>query len=118
MSQLLHILGTEGGIRLVPSSAKPTRTTQGLPTDPAGGLPGLAIDLTGAITHHHQGLPFTAQGRLAAELAAGVPAYFGSGAAPFSATGRLLFSSDPAIASHIARVPFAADGRIREYVEP
>ena len=69
----------------------------------------VAVDLSAAVTHHHQGLPFTADGKLAAVVAA--PDYFGSGAAPFTSAGRLAVSSNAA-SKYLAGVTFDASGSV------
>ena len=87
MSQLLQGLAdADGRIPATDSVASPTDYSDGLPFDSGK----LAITINGVISHYHQGLPFTVQGRLAVEQ--GVFSYFGNGAAPFTSSGRLLIS--------------------------
>jgi len=81
--------------------------TNGLPYE--GGL--LAIDTIGAISHYNMGLPFTAVDRIAATVSA--PTYFGSGAAPFDAAGRLCIVAG-AIADYSSGVPYLATGQVAQ----
>jgi len=78
---------------------------QGLPWE-AGVL---AVDLVGAIDHYHEGIPFTAVGRLA--VSEDAPVRFGAGAAPFDANGRLAMSND-AVDHYSSGIPYTATGGI------
>jgi hypothetical protein len=94
-------------VAVVDSSSLPTGFTGGIPVDNSQG-PAVAVDVGGTIDHYHQGLPFTAAGRIVVVLDATV-AYYGSGAAPFDANGRLIVTAGPDTA-YIA-VPFK-DGKV------
>jgi hypothetical protein len=96
MSQLLEgppaATYTPGTIRATNAAGNaPLVFHNGLPYE-ALELLGLQIDSISAIDHHHQGLPFTAAGRLAVDTN-GVVSYFGHGSAPFTAAGRLCVST-------------------------
>ena len=94
-------------IPVVDGTAAPEGFTDGLPMDGAY----LAIDTASAIANHHQGLPFTAAGRLAASLDAAITQeMFHGGAAPIDAAGRLAFGTTPAFYTH--GVPYTAANQI------
>jgi hypothetical protein len=82
----------------------PQYVDQGIPYDNGN----VAVDLSSAINHHHQGLPFTAAGRLAVTQDA--PDYYGSGAAPFNA-GRLCML-DANIDHYASGIPYVAASNI------
>ena len=109
MSQLLQafseFVGDEDLVAVVDATTAPDGFASGIPAE--GGS--AAIDTVSAITHHHMGLPFTANGRIAVEVDAVVDSY-GSGAAPISATGRLIVTQAAGTLSYLA-VPFS-DGRV------
>lgn len=73
------------------------------------------MDSISAIDHHHQGLPFTANGRVAVDVD-GVIAYYGSGSAPFTAAGRLCVESG-AITHHTSGVGYTAFNRVAIVVD-
>jgi hypothetical protein len=81
-------------VAMVDGTSLPTGFTGGIPVDNSEGAPAVAADTSGAITHYHQGLPFTAEGRIAI-VQDGPIAYWGSGAAPFSSAGRLIVTGTP-----------------------
>jgi len=81
--------------------------TNGLPYE--GGA--LAVDTIGAISHYHMGLPYTAVNRLA--TTSNAPTYYGSGAAPFDAAGRLCIVAG-VIADYSSGVPYLATGQIAQ----
>jgi len=70
----------------------------------------LAVDTVSAIDHYHQGLPFTAVGRLAVAFAP--PTYFGGGAAPFTAAGRLSLIDGGVYVASLAAVRYTVDGEV------
>lgn len=88
MSQLLQVPAREG-LNALNGSSAPALFHAGLPYVDADTL---AVDLAGAIVYHHQGLPFTAEGRLAATQ--DPPTDYGPGAAPLAA-GRLCMLDAP-----------------------
>lgn len=65
------------------------RLGTGVPAYFHNGIPyeadGAVAAFTGAPTHFHQGLPFNIEGRLC-RIGAAEPSYFGSGAAPFASS--------------------------------
>lgn len=85
MSQLLQGLAVDGKIPAIDRITAPAYYKGGLPFDAEGAL---SVTLNGIVDHHHQGLPFTVQNRLAVQQ--GVLSYFGNGAAPFASSGLLL----------------------------
>ena len=87
MSQLLQTLYRPTATP-IDGTLAPDSYFNGLPL--AGGV--LAVDLSSAIDHYHQGLPFTANSRLAVSINQPI-SHFGSGAAPFDAAGRLVTST-------------------------
>lgn len=104
MSQLL-----QGKTLLVPISGgePPALFWNGIPMNPDFTM---AIDDEGAITHHHQGLPFTAAGRLATD-SVGAVARYNNGAMPLTAAGRLARFSGPSVAQ-LAANGYAVSGKI------
>ena len=90
MSALLQLVPRRvgGAIDQTVGTLAPDHFANGLPYEADSTL---AIDTVTAIDHYHQGLGFTAVGRLAATLT-GPPARFNSGAAPMDAGGRLVFA--------------------------
>jgi hypothetical protein len=90
MSALLQLvpLRVGGAINVTDGLTAPDHFANGLPYDADSTL-SVAVD--GVIDHYHQGLGFTAIGRLVTTLT-GPPTRFGSGAAPFNATGALVMA--------------------------
>ena len=87
MSQLLQVATRAGGpVAMTIGVGAPDHYDQGLPYEADGSLAAAAT----TPTHQHQGLGFDAEGRLCVIEGAG-PDYFGSGSAPFVAAnpGRL-----------------------------
>ena len=70
------------------------RTFQGIPLEDGK----VAVDDAGAITHHHQGIPMTAEGRVAVTID-GTVSYLGAGGAGFDAAGRMVISAEGAVAN-------------------
>lgn len=66
-----------GAIRITQSDTPPHHYHNGIPYEADGSI---AAAGTAPVTHYHQGLGFTAEGRLATQQAA--PDYYNSGAAP------------------------------------
>lgn len=113
MSQLLQIATRRNAeaIDVADGFGVPLYFDQGIPYDEIeGGQLGVATQLAGVIDHYHQGLPFTAQGRLAVTNDKPVE-YYGSGAAPFDAGGLLVLGST-VIDHYSAGIPYTADGQI------
>ena len=79
--------------------------TNGLPYE--GGS--LAIDTIGVISYYNMGLPYTAVNRIATTGSA--PTYYGGGAAPFNAAGRLCIAVGP-ITDYSSGVPYLATGQV------
>ena len=73
-----------GGIYFENGTTVPDRVANGIPYAADGAV---AIDFSGVPDHFHQGLGFTAAGRLAAKT--GAPNYYGAGAAPILDGGTL-----------------------------
>jgi hypothetical protein len=96
------------GIQHTDALAAPLFFHAGLPFD---GSYLLAVDGTSAIDHHHQGLPFTAAGRLAVALD-GTVDRIGGGAAPFDVAGRLVVGVSAAIDHTVYGVPYDAQSRV------
>lgn len=105
MSQLLQVATRKGTISVF--QADPEFFDQGLPYVDAGQI---AYENLGAIDHYHQGLPFTAAGRLAAVLN-GIVARYGSGSAPFSVGGHLVFGTG-GVDHYSAGIPYTVSGQI------
>jgi hypothetical protein len=109
MSQLLAstIRGQKlGALSYVDGTSAPTYFSNGLPYENDGSV---AVAVDGVIDHYHQGLPFTAYGRLVVTLS-GPPTRFGGGAAPFSASGQLVLGSD--VTHYSGGIPFTATSAI------
>lgn len=108
MSQQLQIFARlGGGLPVVDSVNDPMGFSQGIPLD-AGNV--ISIDLVSAIHHYHQGLPYTANSRLAAGLDDAVTR-MGSGGTPFTAAGRIAFGS-AIVEYYSAGIPYTALGQI------
>jgi len=103
-----------GGVPTIDGFAAPNYMHNGIPYEIAaeGGAVGVAIQVGGTIDHYHQGLPFTAAGRIAAGAEKPLE-YFGSGAAPFEVVSLLSFGSG-AIDHVSAGVPYTVDEQIKE----
>ena len=84
MSQLLQVAARSGAINGDPAGAI-DHYNGGIPYTSSGYV---AIAIEGTIDHYHQGIPFDANGRLITDYVNPVN-YFGSGAAPFTATNYL-----------------------------
>ncbi len=117
MSQLLQG-ATRGGESIVAFHATdpPEYFWNGLPYDRVEGTPALAIELgpVAGIDHYHQGLPFTAVGRLAIDSGKPV-AYYGSGAAPFSDLS-LIDLAVGAVDHYSAGIPYTVGGQVEAVV--
>ena len=109
MSQLLQVATRTGVIPAVDGTAAPLYVDQGIPYD-AGGL--LALHVDGTVDHYHQGLPFTAAGRLVGTATA--PTHFGSGAAPMaSILGSSMLSGRAGGANHYSvGIPYSVSSGI------
>ena len=70
------------------------RAFQGIPLEDGK----VAVDDAGAITHYHQGIPMTAEGRVAVTID-GTVSYLGAGAAGFDTAGRMVISAEGAVAN-------------------
>jgi uncharacterized protein with WD repeat len=68
------------------------RTFQGIPLEDGK----VAVDDAGAITHYHQGIPMTAEGRVAVTID-GTVSYLGAGGAGFDDAGRMVISAEGAV---------------------
>lgn len=112
MSQLLQVATRGGGsIVAITGFDPPSFVDQGIPFDEIeGGAIVLATTIAGVISYHYQGLPFTAEGRLAVTNDKPVD-YYGSGAAPFDAIGLLALGSG-AVDYFSAGIPYTVDGQI------
>ena len=107
MTQLIQRLDATNPVAgWIDGTDAPTLIKDGIPYDRGA----LALDISSAISYYHMGLPFTANGRLAASIDVAV-ARIGNGAAPFTAANRLAFSQNAAV-SYIAAVGFTADSMI------
>ena len=106
MSALLQ--GHGSPIDILDGVAGPTLFHNGIPHEADGAI---SIDIGGAIAFYHQGLPFTAVGRLACSNLS-TTARFGSGAAPFVAGGQLSIANGEATALINEGVPYDASNRI------
>ena len=104
MSQLLQVATRTGLLPAVVGTLAPLYFDQGIPYD-AGGI---AVDTSSAVDHWHQGLPFTATGRIRASVSN--PDSFGSGAAPFA--GQYLSVQLAATDHTTVGIPFTAASAI------
>ena len=86
MSQLLQVATRKVASAVQLSEDAPHHTANGLWYD-ANGI--LVVNIAAPISHHHQGLPFTADGSLAVELNT-APSRWAPGGVPFSITGRVV----------------------------
>jgi len=118
MSQLLQVATRGGGsIVAIGGADPPSFVDQGIPFDILeGGVIAMSTVLAGVISHHHQGLPFTAEGRLAVTNDKPVD-YYGSGAAPFDSIGLLALGSGP-VDHYSAGIPYTVDGQIAVIAVP
>ena len=110
MSQLLQIATRGGQLIALSGATAPSFIDQGIPYVDDEGVIKVAVEIAGVIDHHHQGLPFTAAGRLAVTNDKPV-VYYGSGGAPFDATGLLVFGSGP-IDHFSAGIAYTVQGQI------
>ncbi len=111
MSQLLQVATRGGGsIPFSEGVVAPTYFDQGIPFTESEGVVGVSVTLAGVIDHYHQGLPFTAVGRLAVTNDKPVD-HYGSGAAPFDVSGLLVLGSG-AVDHFSAGIPYTVDGQI------
>jgi hypothetical protein len=107
MTQLIQRLDATNPVAgWIDGTDAPTLIKDGIPYDRGA----LALDISSAISYYHMGLPFTANGRLAASIDVAV-ARIGNGAAPFTAVNRLAFSENSAV-SYIGAIGFTADSMI------
>lgn len=106
MSQLLQVATRKGNVSIF--AGPPVFFDQGIPY---ADIDQIAIAPSGVIDHYHQGLPFTSTGELAAVVGVAV-VRFGSGGAPFSATGHLCFGTG-AIDHYSAGIPYTVNGQIK-----
>ena len=106
MSQLLQA-ASFGGLRMTVGAGVPDHFSSGIPYEADGSV--AAVDA--APTHHHQGLGYDAQGRLCVLLGFD-PNIFGNGTAPFlvASPGRLCAEA-AAIDHYATGVPYTAGGR-------
>ena len=91
MSAILGLVPLRQGLTAVDITngvAAPDHFSNGVPYEADKSV---AVAIDGVIDHYHQGLGFSAAGRLAATLT-GPPTRFNSGAAPMNATGHLVFA--------------------------
>ena len=107
MSQLLQNAVVDGVLEAVDGTSAPAYFDQGLPFDATG----LAVTIADSVAHWHQGIPFSAAGRICVEQSQPI-AYFGSGAAPFTANGKLAMDTSPA-ERYVGGVPFTTGGAVR-----
>lgn len=103
MSQLLQSFTSGGSVNYLDDTLVPTGFHNGLPVDNGA----LAVDTTGSIDHHSQGLPFTAEGRLAVDLDQYI-SHFGPGSAPISDNGRFVIDPIRDPKAFAGGVPFSA----------
>ncbi len=102
------------GLPIFNDVAPPELYYNGLPYD---GLVYVAIDTVSDIAYYHQGIPFTENDRIAGTIGTAAPAYYGSGGAPFDATGRLALSTAAARNTQCG-VIYSTDGRLRTVTAP
>jgi hypothetical protein len=107
MSALFNRFPSGGALDVTVGTLAPDHYSSGLPFDADGSV---SIDTATAIDHYHQGLPFTAVGRIAASVGQAV-VRFGSGAAPFDATGRLATAA-LAVDHYSSGVPYTTASSI------
>jgi hypothetical protein len=103
-SGVLKFAGAGGRIRNTLTA--PTIWNAGAPF--AAGV--LSANTVGAITKHHDGMPYIATGQLATEAAA--PVVFSQGPIPISAAGRICVDTAGAVAFWNAGLPYTAAGRL------
>lgn len=111
MSALLQTFA-DGTVAYRNGTGVPTGFTNGLPVDTGA----LAVDGATAIDHHHQGLPYTANGRLAVSIGGSV-SFYNHGAAPIDAGGRLVIDTGAA-AAFTSGVPYTGTGEVAGSVAP
>ena len=110
MSQLLQVATRGGQILALSGVTAPDYFDQGIPYISDEGVTKVAVEIAGIIDHYHQGLPYTAVGRLAVTNDKPVD-YFGSGSAPFDVSNLLDFGSGP-VEHHSAGIPYTVQGQI------
>jgi hypothetical protein len=114
MSALLNASPKVGGaVSFLDGTLAPDHVSSGIPYE-IGGL--LAVEVDGAISHYHQGLGYTATGRLAATLT-GPPTRIGNGAAPFNTTGHLVLAIGSS--AHYANgIPYTPNSSVNSTATP
>ena len=111
MSQLLQIATRFGEAMPILSGVDaPDYFDQGIPYISDEGGAKVAVEIGGTIDHYHQGLPYTATGRLVVATDKPVVRY-GSGASPFEALEELAMGSG-AVDHYSAGIPYTVDGAI------
>lgn len=107
MSQLLNSQA-RGGLGVNIEQLNPVSFDQGIPITVSGAV---AYENLGGIDHYHQGLPFTAANRIAGVLN-GIVDHYGSGGAPFSVAGHLVFGAG-ASDHYSAGIPYTSSNQIK-----
>ena len=105
MSQLLQVACRGGFLNVVEGVGPPTHYDQGIPYDGDG----VAVSVSFAIDHWHQGLPFNVDGRLAVTL--GPPQSIEAGPIPINLANNRVTSSTESVPSNFnGGVPYGLDG--------
>ena len=104
MSALLQGRSIDGAIPVFTGEDPPAFFHNGIPYH----SPRVIATTQAPVDHYHQGLPFSAAGRLC--TAVGNVAYFGGGAAPFNADGDIALA---AVSDHYSSgVPYSPGGAV------
>ncbi len=117
MSQLLQVASRRGGFEILDGVAPPTFFDQGIPYFDDEGVQRLAVQIAGVIHHYHQGLPFTADGRLAAASDKPVDR-IAPGGAPFEAVTNFLVFGSGGIDHYAAGIPYTAANQLAVFTPP
>ena len=111
MSALLQIVprSVEGRLEVTIAATPPDHFANGLPFEADGSLAAEAANPH----HYHQGLGFSVNGRVCyAGGATPAPAYFGMGAAPFQLNNRLTFTLGGETDHYANGIAYLANGRL------
>ena len=117
MSQLLQIATRSGGFVLLDGVTAPDYFDQGIPFVDDEGVTKLAGQIGGVIDHYHQGLPFTAVGRLAITNDKAV-GRIAPGGAPFEAVSELLVFGSSGVDHYSHGIPYTATNQLAVAAPP
>lgn len=111
MSQLLQVATRSGSMPILDGVGSPDYFDQGIPYDLDEGVVRLAVTIAGVIDHYHQGLPFTAVGRLAISTDKPV-GRIAPGGAPFEDIAEVIVFGSGAVHHFSAGIPYTVEDQL------